>query len=236
MKKSNIKMVSKQDQEQYLSDMRGLERTVFEEILISRKRAWKFSILLGLLSLISLLIVGYVVHKYSEPITEHILTVNKDTGEAQEVSLLRNQKSYGEVIDKYWLSQYVIHHESYDYYILQSDYDAIGLMSSRSVADEYSTKFSGKERIDQKYGDTVVISVKIQTVILNEHNQQAEIRFTTQMHHRVNDVYDPPKNFVATIGYEYVKRAMTASQRYINPLGFRVLSYRVVEEAEGTSK
>lgn len=236
MKKIQEETVSKQDKEKYFSDMRGLERTVFEEILTSRNRAWKFSFFLGLLSLISLLIVGYVVHKYSEPITEHILTINKDTGEAQELSLLKDTKSYGEVVDKYWLSQYVTHHEAYDFYSIQMDYDAIGLMSSRAVADEYSKKFMGADRLDQKYGDTIVVSVKVRSVILDEKKQQAEVRFTTQVHHRVNDTYDPPKNFIATIGFEYVKRTMTASQRYINPLGFRVLAYRVVEEVEGSSK
>lgn len=223
--------ISKADKHNYFKSILGLERTVLEELLSSRKRAWKVAISFMLVTILSLSCLFLIVYKYSEPMAEHILTINKDTGEAQEVSLLKDEKSYGEVIDKYWLAQYVIRHNAYDYYNIQSDYSSMMLMSSRPVFDEYAKIFKGKDRIDEKLGDSIVTKVTIKAIILSSNKETAEVRFFVQTYHRSTDITDPPKNFVATIGFEYQKRLMTASQRQINPLGFTVTAYRVVEES-----
>ncbi|WP_079949118.1 type IV secretion system protein [Salmonella enterica] len=44
---------------------------------------------------------------------------------------------------------------------------------------------------------------------------------------------EPPRYWIATIAYEYKALPMTAQQRYINPLGFRVTSYRKNAENVG---
>jgi len=229
MKKEEI--ITKAEKDKYFFRIRGLEKSVLEELISSRRRAWFVAIGVGLIAFLSLSTQIFIIYRYSQPLTEHILTVNKDTGEAQEVSLLKDQKSYGEVIDKYWVAQYVIRHNAYDYYNIQSDYSSITLMSSRPVFDEYAKLFQGKDRIDAKYGDSIVTTVTIKAVILSPDKSTAEIRFSTQTYHRSTDTTDAPKNFVATIGYEYQQRLMTASQRQVNPLGFTVTAYRVVEES-----
>ncbi|MCV4639752.1 type IV secretion system protein [Citrobacter freundii] len=47
---------------------------------------------------------------------------------------------------------------------------------------------------------------------------------------RSNPVDDQPQRWIAIMGYEYKSLAMNAEQRYVNPLGFRVTSYRVNPE------
>ncbi|HDV5007145.1 TPA: type IV secretion system protein, partial [Escherichia coli] len=126
---------------------------------------------------------------------------------------------------------YVIHRESYDFYSLQVDYDAVGLMSTSNVAESYLSKFKGKQGIDKVLGDSEITRVTINSTILDKEHGVATIRFTTVRRARSNNFDDPPKHWIAILGYEYKALAMNASQRYVNPLGFRVTSYRVNPES-----
>ncbi|MBC0621539.1 type IV secretion system protein, partial [Escherichia coli] len=178
----------------------------------------------------ALSLVGYVVHKYSQPIPAHLLTLNEATHEVQQVKLTRDQTSYGDEIDKFWLTQYVIHRESYDFYSVQVDYTAVGLMSTPNVAESYQSKFKGRNGLDKVLGDSETTRVKINSVILDKPHGVATIRFTTVRRVRSNPVDDQPQRWIAIMGYEYKSLAMNAEQRYVNPLGFRVTSYRVNPE------
>ncbi|WP_435321323.1 type IV secretion system protein, partial [Klebsiella pneumoniae] len=73
--------------------------------------------------------------------------------------------------------------------------------------------------------------VSINSTILDREHGVATIRFTTVRRSRSNNFDDPPKRWIAILGYEHKSLAMNASQRYINPLGFRVTRYRVNPES-----
>ncbi|MCV4770265.1 type IV secretion system protein, partial [Escherichia coli] len=90
-----------------------------------------------------------------------------------------DQTSYGDEIDKFWLTQYVIHRESYDFYSVQVDYTAVGLMSTPNVAESYQSKFKGRNGLDKVLGDSETTRVKINSVILDKPHGVATIRFTT---------------------------------------------------------
>jgi len=220
--------------DQYRQERRGLEVDVLDEVLGSRKVAWILASAAALVAVVCLGVVVFVVHRYSQPIPEHILTINKDTGVVQEVSLKKDQKdSYGKRIDSYWVSQFVIHYESYDFYSVQADYDAVGLMASAQVADPYQQQFSGKDAKDKRLGDKLTTRVHVSSVMVNTDDHIATVRFTTQDKKRSRPLPGPKKHWIATIAYKYINVPMTASQRYINPLGFRVTSYRVQPESVG---
>ncbi|HCB4700148.1 TPA: type IV secretion system protein, partial [Klebsiella pneumoniae] len=162
-----------------------------------------------------------------------LTTINKDTGEVSQVKITRDEATYGDVIDQYWISQFVIHRESYDYNSIQVDYDAMSLMASGDVADEYLSMFKGPNRIDKRLGDSERTTVHINSVITDREHGVATVRFTTQQRIRQRPNPEPPRYWIATIAYEYKALPMTAQQRYINPLGFRVTSYRKNAENVG---
>ncbi|MFK8838772.1 type IV secretion system protein [Klebsiella michiganensis] len=209
---------------------KGLEVDLMDEVLKSRRTAWMVATGSAVVTVFALSLVGYVVHKYSQPIPAHLLTLNEATHEVQQVKLTRDQTSYGDEIDKFWLTQYVIHRESYDFYSVQVDYTAVGLMSTPNVAESYQSKFKGRNGLDKVLGDSETTRVKINSVILDKPHGVATIRFTTVRRVRSNPVDDQPQRWIAIMGYEYKSLAMNAEQRYVNPLGFRVTSYRVNPE------
>ncbi|QNT77565.1 virB8 family protein [Entomobacter blattae] len=209
----------------------GLERDLLAELISSRNFSRRVSTLSLCLGLFCVAGLGYTIHRYAQPIPEHILTINMDTGEINTVSLLTEQKTYGEVIDQYWVGQYVLHHEGYDYYTLQQDYDAVSVMSSPVVAGDYAKLFSGNEAMDRKLQDSMIRTVHLVSVILDRENQIATVRYTTQDKYANRSIPEEKKHWIATVAYSYQKTVLTASQRFLNPLGFQVTSFKAQPEA-----
>ncbi|WP_043903282.1 VirB8/TrbF family protein, partial [Kingella kingae] len=58
-----------------------------------------------------------------------VIRVDNNTGVTDIVTTLKNEeKSYGEVVDKFWLAQYVRHREGYDWQTVQDTFDATILL------------------------------------------------------------------------------------------------------------
>lgn len=232
-KDRSVTPVTSDEIQEYMDSRRGLETDFMGLVVSSRERAWSAAKAGFAFGLLGLAVAGFTMYRYAQPIPEHMITINKDTGEVQEVSLLRGRKTYGQAIDDFWISQYVIHHETYDFYTGENDYEAVGLESNSVVADDYKARFMGKDALDKRLRDSVTKRVYIKSVVNDEKHQIATVRYTTVETYRQRSKPEPPRYYIATLGYEYVNLPMTAAQRYINPLGFRVTSWRNVEEAAG---
>ncbi|PPT94003.1 virB8 family protein [Xanthomonas arboricola] len=222
--------------DQYREERRGLEVDILDEILLSRKRAWQIAAGACVLTLASYGLSGFLVYRYSQPLPQHILQRDAKTGAVESVSLTQDAKTYDEVTDSYWVSQFIQHYESYDFNSAQLDYDAVGLMASPAVAEQYVTKYKWgtSDAVDKRLGDSENVRVHINSVILNTQDAEtgiATVRFTTTRKVRQRPNAEPPEYWIAVVSYKYEKSLMTSSQRNINPLGLRIMSYRVNPEA-----
>ncbi|WP_058362020.1 virB8 family protein [Xanthomonas translucens] len=217
----------------YQQERRGLEVDVLDEVLLSRKRAWQVAACFGVLTVASIGLSMFIVHRYSQPLPQHILWQDGKTGAVEQLSLTKDTKSYDEITDSYWISQFVQHYESYDFNTAQVDYDAVGLMASPEVAEQYVTryKWGTTDAIDKRIGDSENTRVHINSVILDSASGTATVRFTTTRKVRQRPTSEPPQYWIAIIGYKFEKSLMTASQRNLNPLGLRITSYRVNSES-----
>ncbi|CAM2164775.1 Type IV secretion system protein virB8 [Burkholderia latens] len=229
---ARLKGVKSDDLDAYFEEARGAERDLHVERERSRKTAW---IVAGVACFGCLLSFGtLMVHikETSRPTPPFILRVDNATGTVDSVSVMKEtQSSYGEVVDRYWLTQYVMHRESYDFQTIQADYDATGLMSTSDVAAEYAKVFSGDQARDKMLGDKARILVQIDSPpIVNEPTSTATVRFTTVVHWKTGNRPDEVRHWVATVAYSYVDAPMKPADRLINPLGFQVTSYRVDPE------
>lgn len=223
--------LTKEAIKEFNESRKGLEVDIMNEVLSSRRTAWRVAASAGVVAMVCLGIAGFVIHRYSQPIPPYMLTINKDTGEVSQIKMTHDQASYGDEIDKFWLTQYIIHRESYDFYSVQVDYTAVGLMSTPSVAESYLGKFKGRRGLDKVLGDSETTKTIINSVILDKAHGVATIRYTTIRRVRNNPTDDVQKHWIAIMGYEYQSLSMNANQRYVNPLGFRVNSYRVNPES-----
>jgi type IV secretion system protein VirB8 len=223
--------VKRDEMEAFQKERQGLEVDVLDEVLSSRKVAWRTAGGMFVLTIAAFAITGLVIHRYSQPLPTHMMTYNDATHELQQVSLMEAKATYGEEWDKYWVSQFAIHRESYDFYSVQADYDAVGLMATADVAEEYQKLFSGPKGLDKVLGDTQNTRVKVSSVLLDREHGVATVRYTTTKKYRQRSLPEPPEYWIAVVAYTYDNILLTAEQRAINPLGFRVMSWRKNAEA-----
>jgi type IV secretion system protein VirB8 len=219
------------DVQTYLEESKGLERSFLREVLRSRRNAWIVAGLAGFFGFLCLTVLLVNIKESSKPIPPFVLRVDNATGEVSAVSVMKDhQQSYGEVIDQYWVTQYVRHRESYDWNTIQADYDDTGLMSAPDVAAEYQQMFAGPQARDKTLADRARITVHLEAPpLVDPKTSTATARFTTTLHWR-NGQPDEVHHWIATIAYRYVDSPMKPRERLANPLGFQVTSYRLDPE------
>lgn len=200
----------------------------------SERRAWTVALAAVGLAAVSIAAVAMLV-----PLKEtvpYVIRVDNVTGVPDIVTAMTDKAVTGdEVMDKYWLAQYVRARETYDWYTLQRDYNTVGLLSSANVGQGYAQLFEGKDALDKQYGKTVRATVEIVSVVPSGKNT-GTVRFikTTK---RVDQEGAPGTitKWVATVAFEYRNAALIKeSARLVNPFGFQVLSYRVDPEMVGS--
>jgi type IV secretion system protein VirB8 len=212
----------------YLEESKGLERDLLEEQVRSRAVAWRVAMASwGLLALTLLGFVGLLPLRRVEP---YVVRVDNATGAVDIVTVLREApRSYGEVVDKYWLNKYVLNREAYDWQTLQASYDTAVLLSSEAVQREIAALFDGPQARDKLLGERVRYLVKVRSIVPSKDT--AVVRFVRTR--RVEGAEDVDENLVATVGFQYVAAPMKEEDRLVNPLGFQVTSYRVDPESVG---
>nr|WP_012274947.1 VirB8/TrbF family protein [Collimonas fungivorans]ABZ01498.1 VirB8 [Collimonas fungivorans Ter331] len=200
----------------------------------SERRAWRVAFAsVGVAVLAIAAIAMMMPLKESVP---YVIRVDNTTGVPDIVTAITDKAVTGdEVMDKYWLAQYVRARETYDWYTLQRDYNTVGLLSSANVGQGYAQLFEGKDALDKTYGKTVRATVEILSVVPTGKNT-GTVRFikTTK---RVDQEGSPGTvtKWVATVAYEYRSTALIKeSARLVNPFGFQVLTYRVDPEMVGS--
>ncbi len=216
----------------FLAESRSLERDYIGEIMGSRRTAWRMA---GVMTLVAFAgLAAGVAALFQPPASPLVLRVDQASGAVEQVTALRIEESYGEVVDNYWLNRYVLDRESYDYNTIQSTYGATALMSAAEVQQDYHKLYDGAEARDRVLANKARITVTIRSIQPTSKGQ-AVVRFATEKVDTANGTKEPLRHWIATIAYAYMAAPMRAEDRRINPLGFQVTSYRVdPESAAGT--
>ena len=137
---------------------------------------------------------------------------------------------YSEVVNRYWLANYVRVREDYDWFTIGSQFDAVQLLSETNIATEYSNQVKSETAPLALLKDKARLEAKIQSIAFV--GDLAQVRFTTEKKSINGENIDgsPLQKWIATIGFKFSAGLMTDQQRMINPLGFKVISYRVDPE------
>lgn len=228
-----IRPVKTDDVQRYLEESRGLERDYMAEILRSRQVAWYLAI--GSSSLLAVALLALLFLTPLKTNTPFVLRVDNATGHVDVLTTLReSESSYGEVVDSYFLNQYVLNREGYDDNTIQNAYNTTALLSDPEVQREYYAVFEGVQARDKVLKDHAKIIVQVRSITPTPETASsgtgiAVVRFSTQIKHKQGSI-EPLHNWIATIGYTYKDAVMSSVDRRINPLGFQVTSYRIDPE------
>lgn len=225
-----LRCIKSDDVQRYLEESRGLERDYMAEVLRSRQVAWYLAI--GSSSLLAVAMLALLCLIPLKTTIPYVVRPDSATTGAPEIltTLREREVSYGEVVDNYFLNQYVLNREGYDYNTIQNAYNTTALLSDPEVQREYYAIFEGAQARDTVLKDRAKIIVQVRSITPTSENGIAVVRFSTQIKHN-NGSIEPLRNWIATIGYVYKKdAAMSEVDRRINPLGFQVTSYRIDPE------
>lgn len=198
----------------------------------SNKRAWIIAFVSAFIAFLS--IIAVLLLTPLKTIEPYVIRVDNTTGMVDILTTLdEEQISSNEALDKYFIAQYVKAREGYYYEILNQDYLLTQLMSSEKVANEYRAIYEGENARDQILKNSNEVSVEIISIVLGESNgvKTSTIRANI-VTKNLNTRGITRSTKVITLSYDYLLAKASEENRLLNPLGFKVLTYRIDNEVD----
>lgn len=196
----------------------------------SNQRAWIITFISIFITILS--IIAVVLLTPLKTIEPYVIRVDNTTGMVDILTILDEKEiTKNEALDKYFISTYVKAREGYYYELLNQDYLLTQLMSSEKVANEYRSWYEGENARDQILKNSNEVSVQILSIVLGESNgvKTSTIRAMI-ITKNLNTKATSQATKVITLSYDYLLARASEENRMLNPLGFKVLTYRVDEE------
>ncbi|MBQ8819138.1 MAG: type IV secretion system protein [Campylobacter sp.] len=201
-------------------------------IEVSNKRAWLVSFIFGFIAIMSIIALFLLTPlKQSVP---YVIRVDNVTGMVDIISTLKDQtvvSKNSEALDKYFTANYVKLREQYYWDILEQDYYTVQVFSSNRISAEYQNIYAGANSRVKNLQNSVEVEIQIISVVLT--NSAGANVATIRFNEIVKDLQSKTSKQttkVATLTYEYVKELTTEKERVMNPLGFKVNTYRIDSE------
>jgi type IV secretion system protein VirB8 len=159
-----------------------------------------------------------------EPYT---LLVDRTTGYVQALKPLEADKIAPDAaLTQSFLVQYVIARESFDIDTVNVNYNKVASWSAEQARSGYlaSVQVNNPQSPLVLYPRTTVIETRVKSVSPIGRNV-ALVRFDTIRRDAGGQV-QPPRSWVSVIRYRFSGEPASLEERFVNPLGFRVLRYR----------
>lgn len=157
----------------------------------------------------------------------YTVLVDRTTGYVQAINPLDPPKiSPDTALTQSFLVQYVIARESFDMATLAASYRKVALQSSGKARSNYiaGMQASNPQSPLVRYPRHAIVEARVKSVSPSG-NDTATVRFDTVRINRGGQT-EPPMSWVATIRYRFSGEPMKLEDRFVNPLGFQVASYR----------
>lgn len=165
-------------------------------------------------------------------VVPYTLLVDRQTGFVQTLKPLDPQSVTADrALTQSFLVQYVIAREGFDIDSLQSDYRKVALWSAGKARADYVAGIQSSNPASPvaRLPRASVIDVRVKSVTALSDNS-AMVRFDT-VRRDASAQSAPEGTWMAVIRFSYSGEPMSAEDRQINPLGFKVTRYRRSAEA-----
>lgn len=217
--------ISREALDDYYADAASWNRDRVQAIRRSKLAAWWVAggaVLVAVLEAAALVLLTPL--KTVQPYT---LLVDRTTGYVQALKPLDQEKlSPDTALTQSMLVQYVIARESFDMATLNADYRKVALFSADSARSSYlqAMQVSNPQSPLLIYPRTSVVDTRVKSVSPVGQNT-ALVRFET-VRSDAGSQTSQPMSWVAVVRYRFTNEPMKLEDRFVNPLGFQVLSYR----------
>jgi type IV secretion system protein VirB8 len=214
----------------YYAEAASWNRDRVQSMHSSQRIAWTIggaAALVAILEAIALVLL--LPLKTVEPYT---LMVDRTTGYVQALKPLDQAKIAADAaLTQSFLVQYVIAREGFDMATLNANYRKVALFSADNARSSYLTTMQISNPLSplNLYPRTTVLDVRVKSVSPIGSNT-ALVRFET-VRSDASAQAQPASAWVGVIRYRYSNAPMKLEDRFVNPLGFQVVSYRKDPEA-----
>jgi len=216
----------------------SFELTMAEHARRSERRAWIVAWCAILMSL--MLAGGYFLFLPLKEKVPYLVMADPYTGTATVARLVGNfhdrDVTTEEAINKSNVAQFVQSRESYDSGLIgQRNWRTTLSMAGPAVSPAYIALHSesNPERPFRLYGSSRAVRVRILSIVLigggeGRRPSGATVRFQRSVYDKARGRSDPLDSKIATLEFSYNPTLkLSEEDRLLNPLGFRVVNYRV---------
>ncbi len=217
-------VTDRQDLKSYFAEAASWDHDRLIAANRSKRLAWTVAGIASALAITGVAAVAMLTPL--KTVAPYVITVDRATGASEITSGMTGdrQVSYSEAVTKYFLADYVRNREGWIPQARQEFFDGVLAMSSRDEQARW-TAFYSKDNPKSPQAvftdlDTVFVAIKSVTFV---SKNVAQVRFTKTLQ-RGTSTTDTPA--IATITYDTTDTPTTEQQRFKNPLGLEVQSYR----------
>jgi len=216
--------IPKDELKAYFEEAASWERDKLAAAERSKKLAWVVAGVAGALATAGVVAVAALTPlKTVEP---YVITVDRNTGEASIAAKLHGDATitYDEAVRKYFLATYVRYREGWIAAAREEYFDAFMVMSARPEQDRWSRfyKTDNPQSPQNILANRTDVFVEIKRVSFLGGNV-AQVYFTKES---VTGSNSTKTDAVATIKYKVDGTPSKEVDRFKNPLGYQVESYR----------
>jgi len=214
----------------YYAEAASWNRDRVQSIRSSYRIAWIIAAAAALIAILEAMALVFLMPL--KTVVPYTLMVDRTTGYVQALKPLDEAKiAPDSALTQSFLVQYVIARESFDASTLNANYRKVALFSGGAARSSYLQlmQVSNPDSPVVRYPRSTTLDVSIKSVSPIGSNA-ALVRFNT-VRTDANGRAQSASPWVALIKYRYSSAPMSVEDRFVNPLGFLVTSYRKDPEA-----
>jgi len=219
----------------YYAEAASWNRDRVQSMRTSHRIAWAIGAVAALLAILEAIALVFLTPL--KTVVPYTLMVDRTTGFVQALKPLDEAKIAPDAaLTQSFLVQYVIAREGFDASNLNANYRKVALFSAAGARSSYlqSMQVSNPGSPLVRYPRTTTVDVRVKSVSPIGSNA-ALVRFDT-IRTDANGHSQDASAWVALIKYRYSTAPMSVEDRFVNPLGFQVTSYRKDPEALPSSE
>lgn len=201
-----------------------------EKYRLAKKSSERWRILSFIFATITILsVIGLVSLIPLKKAVPYVIKVDQSTGIVEIIEPLeQGEVPQDEALTKYFIVKYLNAREQYDFQRAEKDYVVVSKMSSSRVFQQYASEFNPTNENSPLniYADNATVTIHIRDVIfLDSDTAIIHIKRSVNKFDEKKESY-----WVISLSFQYVLNPKSESDRFINPLGFQVTSYRIDPE------
>lgn len=217
------------DLDRYFAEARSWDQDRVRDAYRSRRNAWILAAVAGLLAIVAVIALAALTPlKTVEPF---VITVDRSTGATEVTTALTGNKpvSYDEAVSKYFLAQYVRAREGWLPAAARENFSSVAILSDPDEQARWQRAFDIRNPASPQtmFGPHATAEVTVRSIAF-VNPKVAQVRFTRILHPDIGDAIS--SNWIATLSFAYTTAPMAEGDRFRNPLGFQVSSYRADPE------